>query len=30
MQQALGEKWDLGKPLVDFSSGSDHIKVWLE
>lgn len=30
MQQALGEKKDLNDPLVDFNSGNDNIRIWLE
>jgi hypothetical protein len=30
MQQALGEKWDLQKPLADFNSGTDNIQIYLE
>lgn len=30
MEQALGEKWDLSKPILNLNSGSDVVQIFLE
>lgn len=30
VEAAVGEKLDLNKPIVDYTSGNDIITVWIE